>query len=83
MKNLNEILTFEVENEHVFAHLEHDVIEKKSYSTPKIYTAHGNLEKRWYVYFSFRNPETGKLDRQQNIYGTANRHNSREAEKPF
>ena len=81
MKNLNEILTFEEENEHVFAHLEHDVKQKKSYSTPKIYTASDNLEKRWYVYFSFRNPETGKLDRQQNIYGTANRHKSKTSRK--
>lgn len=45
---------------------------KKNYSEPKIYDANGNLAKRWYVYFSFRNPETGKLEKQTPIYGGAN-----------
>ena len=39
---------------------------KKKYSTPKIYDAKGDLSKRWYVYFSFRNPNTDKLERQKN-----------------
>ena len=78
MNNLNEILTFEGVNEHVFTdNLEHGVTEKKLYSTPKIYTAKGNLDRRWYVYFSFRNPETGKLVRQQNIYGIANKYKTK------
>ena len=75
MSTLNEILTFEYESEHV---LEHDLAHKSFYSTPKIYTANGNLNKRWYVYFSFRNPETGKLKRIKNIYGKANLHKTKE-----
>lgn len=75
MFNLNEILKFEYQSEHV---LEHDLQMKKNFSLPKIYTANGNLKKRWYVYFSFRNPETGKLDRMKNIYGTANTYKTKE-----
>ena len=45
----------------------HDFKMKKEYLTPKIYDANGDLTKRWYVYFSFRNPQTGKLERQANI----------------
>ena len=45
---------------------------KKNYSTPKIYDANGDLTKRWYVYFSFRNPITGLLAKQTPIYGNAN-----------
>ena len=50
MPKLKELLTFE----HVF---EHDLLLKKNFSTPKVYTANGDLKKRWYVYFSFRNPK--------------------------
>ncbi|MFC5194820.1 site-specific integrase [Bizionia hallyeonensis] len=70
MLNLNEFLTFEHERE---CNFEHDLSDKKVYSTPKIYTANGKLTSRWYVYFSFRNPITGKLERQKNIYGEANK----------
>lgn len=45
---------------------------KKNYSEPKIYDANGNIAKRWYVYFSFRNPDTGLLVKQTPIYGGAN-----------
>ena len=45
---------------------------KKNYSLPKIYDAKGNLSKRWYVYFSFRNPKTNLLEKQTPIYGGAN-----------
>ncbi len=45
---------------------------KKNYSEPKIYDANGDIAKRWYVYFSFRNPETGLLEKQTPIYGGAN-----------
>jgi hypothetical protein len=31
------------------------------------------LLKSWYIYFSFRDPETGKMKRQTNIKGDANR----------
>jgi integrase len=69
------IVTFEHESEHV---LEHDLSNQRNYSKPKIYTANGDLSKRWYVYFSFRNPETGKLERIKNIYGKANQFQTKE-----
>ncbi|WP_412983896.1 tyrosine-type recombinase/integrase [Pontimicrobium sp. IMCC45349] len=75
MSTLNEILTFEHESEHVF---EHNLLLKKQFSTPKIYTANGDLKKRWYVYFSYRNPDTGKLQRMKNIYGKANTYKTKE-----
>ncbi|MEN8123457.1 MAG: site-specific integrase [Bacteroidota bacterium] len=79
MFTLNEFLTFEHENEHVLEHdLEHTMVEKRKFSKPKIYNAKGDLTKRWYVYFSFRNPETGKLQRMKNIYGKANNYKTKE-----
>ena len=60
---------------------------KKKYSEPKIYTGGVDvkkwsklserqkkiaLSKQWYVYFSFRNSETGLLERQTPIKGNAN-----------
>lgn len=71
----SQITTFTVQNEHVF---EHDFTVKKNFSNPKIYTANGDLKKRWYVYFSFRNPDTGKLQRMKNIYGVANNFKTKE-----
>ena len=65
MQTLNEIITFEHDLEH---DSEHDLAHKTDFSPPKIYTAKGDLSKRWYVYFSYRNPSTGKLKRQKNIY---------------
>ena len=53
--------------------------EKKLYSIPKINTANGDLSKRWYVYYSFRNPETGKMKRMSNIYGRINLFKTKEA----
>ncbi len=50
----------------------YDLATKKSYSEPKIYDAGGDLSKRWYVYYSFRNPETDKLERQVPIYNKVN-----------
>lgn len=38
------------------------------FTIPKIYDADGDMSKRWYVYFSFRNPKTGKMERQAPIY---------------
>jgi hypothetical protein len=52
---------------------EYDLGNLKHYSEPKIYTANGDISKRWYVYFSYRNPETGKLKRQPPIYKEANK----------
>ncbi|HRV56306.1 MAG TPA: hypothetical protein P5264_12305, partial [Mangrovimonas sp.] len=68
--------------EHVFAHevdfnLSRPLPNKKNFTDPKIYTGNTNLDKRWYVYFSFRNPETGKLQRMKNIYGDANRYTTK------
>jgi len=75
MPALNELLIFDYQNEHV---LEHDLLVKKNFSTPKIYKANGDLEKRWYVYFSYRNPQTGKLERMKNIYGKSNNYKTKE-----
>ncbi|WP_159946934.1 hypothetical protein [Polaribacter septentrionalilitoris] len=62
---------------------------KKNYSDPKIYTGgiaisnwsklstkaqKAALDKPWYLYFSYRNPKTGKLERQTNIKGDANKY---------
>ncbi|MGV6844553.1 MAG: tyrosine-type recombinase/integrase [Lutibacter sp.] len=71
MRNLIEILKFEHTNEHTF-------LVKKKFTPPKIYIADGNLKKRWYVYFSFRNPKTGKLERMKNIYGDVNTYKTKE-----
>jgi len=70
MQTIYELITLEYQNEH---DLEHTLGHKTQFSTPKIFDANGNLKKRWYVYFSYRHPETGKLVRQKNIYGKANR----------
>jgi hypothetical protein len=48
--------------------LSHDLTIKKKYSEPVIYIANGNIKKPWYVYFSYRNPITQKLQRMDNIY---------------
>ncbi|WP_223034869.1 tyrosine-type recombinase/integrase [Hanstruepera marina] len=75
MFTLNDYLA----DEHGIEHdLEHNLLKKKNFSSPKIYNANGNLSRRWYVYFSFRNPQTGKLQRMKNIYGTANNYDSKE-----
>ena len=75
MPNLNEILTFNVESAYDCAY---DLPMKKNYSSPKIYTANGDLKKRWYVYFSYRNPKTGRLKRITPFYGDANKYKTKE-----
>lgn len=45
--------------------------------------ANGELTKRWYVYFSFPKPQTGKMQRMQNIYGVANSYHTKEARLQF
>nr|WP_321226504.1 tyrosine-type recombinase/integrase [uncultured Psychroserpens sp.] len=75
MFNLNAYLANEHGNEHI---LEHSLSNKKNFSAPKIYVANGNLNKRWHVYYSYRNPESGKLQRMKNVYGGANRYNTKE-----
>jgi hypothetical protein len=51
---------------------------KKNYSLPKIYDANGDLSKRWYLYFSFRNPKSGLLVKQTPIYGGANTYKTKQ-----
>ena len=72
MLTIYELVTFEAQNEH---NLEH----KKPFSIPKIYDANGDLNKRWYIYFTYLNPDTGKLERMKNIYGKTNRYKTKEA----
>ncbi|OIQ27977.1 MAG: integrase [Bacteroidetes bacterium MedPE-SWsnd-G2] len=70
----------------------HDFNMKLNYSEPKIFTGGVDvsrwsklskkeqsdaLKKDWYVYFSFRNPKTGKLERQTNLKGNANSYTKR------
>lgn len=65
----------------------HDSPMKMKYSDPKFYTGGVDISnwsklssktkkeallKNWYVYYSFRNPETGKLVRQTNIKAGVN-----------
>ena len=65
----------------------------KQFSKPKIYTGGVDianwgkltakekekaLSKRWYVYFSYRHPETNLLVRQANIHWGANEYASKE-----
>lgn len=47
--------------------------ENYLFTKPKIYDAGEDLSKRWYVYFSYRNPQTGKLERQAPVYLSVNR----------
>lgn len=71
----------------------HDFDMSMDYSKPKIYTGGVDLNtwaklsskkkkealsKKWYVYYSYRNPETGKLSRQTNIKGGANIYDDKE-----
>nr|WP_321222216.1 site-specific integrase [uncultured Psychroserpens sp.] len=70
----------------------HDYPMKLTYSEPKIYTGGVDvtqwsklnraeqkiaLSKSWYVYYSYRHPQTNKLVRQKNIKGGANTFNTR------
>jgi integrase len=75
MSNLNEYLTFNVESAYENAY---DLTVKRNYSTPKIYTATGDLKKRWYVYFSYREPITGKMKRVTPFYGDAHKYKTKE-----
>lgn len=75
MHTIFDYLARELENEY---ESEYDSTLKKKYSTPKIYSADGNLSKRWYVYFSYRDPDSGKLKRQTPIYSNANKFKTKE-----
>ena len=48
----------------------------RPFSNPKIYN--GDKKKRWDVYFSYQNPDTGKLQRLRNIYGIADKYKTNE-----
>jgi len=67
MPNLNEFLSNEYENEY-FSPM------KRTYSEPKIYDANGDLSKRWYVYYRFRNPKTDELQKMPSIYLGVNKY---------
>jgi integrase len=75
MSTLNELLIFGSENAYESAY---DLPVKRNFSTPKIYSANGDLKKRWYIYFSYRDPHTGKLKRVTPFYGNANKHKTKE-----
>jgi len=70
----------------------HTFSMKLNYSEPKIYTGGVSistwskltnkqkqeaLDKPWYIYYSFRNPSSGKLERQPNIKAGANTHKTK------
>ncbi|QNM86762.1 site-specific integrase [Polaribacter pectinis] len=70
----------------------HDSAMKLNYSEPKIYTGgvdiaswsklsakdkKAALSKSWYIYYSFRNPTSGKLERQSNIKAGVNLYKSK------
>ena len=60
-----------IENEYKSAYESaYDLTMKQQYSEPKIYLGNNDLSKRWYVYFSYRNPETGKRDLYYGSYYT-------------
>jgi integrase len=75
MPNFKELVTFEYENEYESAY---DLSVKRNFSIPKIYSANGDLKKRWYVYFSFRDPKNGRLKRHTPFYGDANKYKTKE-----
>ncbi|WP_188373751.1 tyrosine-type recombinase/integrase [Winogradskyella haliclonae] len=70
MHSIYDFLTLDLQNEH-------DLEHKKLYSEPKIYDGNGDLTKRWYLYFSYVNPKTGKKERCKNIYGKTNRYKTK------
>jgi len=74
MFNLNEFLTNEYKNEYGN---EYYLPMKKKYSEPKIYIANGDLSKRWYVYYRYRNPKTDQLQKMPSIYLGANNYKTK------
>lgn len=66
MTNFNQQIRIEYAKEYLN---EYDGMKSNIlFSKPKIYDAGGDITKRWYIYFSYRNIETGKLERQSPIY---------------
>ncbi|GGH77981.1 tyrosine-type recombinase/integrase [Phaeocystidibacter marisrubri] len=52
------------------------MIDPNNYGKVKIHDRDGDISKRWYVSYSFRNPVTGKMERFR-IYGHVNRFKTR------
>ena len=75
MLTIKQFLRFAYDIEYEIAY---DLTQQRTFSSPKIYTANGNLKKRWYVYFSYRDPETDKLKRVTPFYGNANSYKTKE-----
>ncbi|MFX0558443.1 tyrosine-type recombinase/integrase [Maribacter sp. CXY002] len=75
MPNFKELFSNEYKNEYESAY---DLSVERNFSEPKIYSAKWDLKKRWYVYFSFRDPKTGKKKRQTPFYGNANKYKTKE-----
>lgn len=73
MPTINRLLRNDYETEYVF---EYDLKKQKQYGGPSIYNGGGDLNRRWYVYYSFRNPLTGKLERQPPIYADLDNYNT-------
>ena len=53
---------------------EYAMKNKGLFTKPRIYDAKGDITKRWYVYFSYLNPKTNKMERQAPLYYGMNRH---------
>lgn len=70
MQKLSTIIQTEYENKYSN---EYSMKENINYTKPKIYHGNWDLSKRWYVYFSFRNPATGKMERQPPVYWIVNK----------
>lgn len=52
--------------------LPHILKHKKQYGKISLFDWDSNLSEQWYVYYTYRHPETKKLTRQNNIYGNIN-----------
>jgi hypothetical protein len=50
MSILKELIILDAQNEYESAY---DLSVNRIFSTPKIYSANGDLKKRWYIYFSY------------------------------
>jgi integrase len=75
MSTLKELIILDAQNEYESAY---DLSVKRNFSNPKIYSANGDLKKRWYLYFSFRDPKNGKMKRVTPFYGNANKYKTKE-----
>lgn len=75
MSYLKQLINFEYESEY---DNQYDLPLKLKFSTPKISNSNGDLTKRWYVYYSYRDPVTDKMKRMNPIYGGANKYHNKE-----